>query len=61
MSVPYDYTDLHHRQDLIDELIHLEAKMTESLGYPVNLIAYSKKSHEGGDVPDSNCRAGMDD
>jgi hypothetical protein len=58
MTGQYEFTDLADRKELIEELVALEAKMTETLGYPINLIAYNKAS---GTVPDSNCRAGLND
>lgn len=58
MNEQYEFTDLSGSDELVDELVAFENKLSNSLGYPVNLIAYNKT---GGSVPDSSCRAGLND
>lgn len=55
---PYRYTDLKGHTEWLDELSRLEARMAESLGEEVRLVAYSPESQSA--PPESACREGLD-
>lgn len=47
MLSEYEFADLTRHEQLLRELTALESRMSETVGYPVSLIAYTRASDKG--------------